>query len=205
MDIRFADAILIMGSNMAEGHPVAFRFVMEAKLAGAKVIHVDPRFTRTSALADIYAPLRAGTDIAFLGGLVNYVLNSERWQSDPFFTEYVVHYTNAATLINEKFKDTEDLDGIFSGLGAYGGDPLNGLRAQYDNTSWQYVRAPVDSQGLAAAPGPLAEGQSFAALVHSLRKPPPVRDETLQDPRTVFQILKRHYRRYTPEMVERVT
>ena len=190
---------------MAECHPVAFRWVTQAKLSGAKIIHVDPRFTRTSALADIHAPLRAGTDIAFLGGLVNYVLNSERWQSDPFFKEYVVHYTNAATLINEKFKDTEDLDGIFSGLVAYRGDPLNGLRAQYDNTSWQYVRAPVDSQGVAADPGPFGEERPFAALVHSLRKPPPVRDETLQDPRTVFQIVKRHFRRYTPEMVERVT
>ena len=82
-----SDCIVVMGSNMAENHPVAFRWPMKAKVEhGAKIIHVDPRFTRTSAVADLYAPLRAGSDIAFLGGLVTYVLNSERWNSDPFFT-----------------------------------------------------------------------------------------------------------------------
>src|SRR3954452_24167481 len=101
MDVRYADAVLIMGSNMAECHPVSFRFVMQAKLKGAKVLHVDPRFTRTSALADSYAPLRAGTDIAFLGGLIRYVLEEEK-----YFRDYVVNYTNAATLINGEFKDT---------------------------------------------------------------------------------------------------
>src|SRR6186997_2925062 len=107
MDVRFADAILIMGSNMAECHPVGFRFVMQAKLKGAKVLHVDPRFTRTSAMADTYAPLRAGTDIVFLGGLIRYVLEEER-----FFRDYVVNYTNAPTLITEDYKDTEDLAGL---------------------------------------------------------------------------------------------
>src|SRR5436305_6470720 len=106
-----SDCVMVMGSNMAENHPVAFRWPMQAKLNGAKLIHVDPRFTRTSAMADIHAPMRAGTDIFFLGGLVNYVLNSERWNSDPFFKVYVVNYTNAATIIAEAFKDTEDLDG----------------------------------------------------------------------------------------------
>src|SRR5438270_11536375 len=104
MDLRNADAILIMGSNMAECHPVAFRFVMQAKLAGAKVLHVDPRCTRTSALADIYAPLRAGSDIVFLGGLIRYVLENK-----AYFHDYVVAYTNAATLITEDHNDTEDL------------------------------------------------------------------------------------------------
>src|SRR5918998_4375738 len=103
-----SDVIMVMGSNMAENHPVAFRWVMQAKERGAKLIHVDPRFTRTSAVSDIYAPVRAGSDIAFLGGLINHVINSERWNSDPFFKEYVVNYTNAATLINDGFKDTED-------------------------------------------------------------------------------------------------
>ena len=96
MDVRFADAVLIMGSNMAECHPVSFRFVMEAKLNGATILHVDPRFTRTSAMADVYAPLRAGSDIVFLGGLIHHVL-----EHDAYFHEYVLHYTNAASLIKE--------------------------------------------------------------------------------------------------------
>src|SRR6188472_3756798 len=96
---------------MAECHPVGFQWVMEAKERGAKVIHVDPRFTRTSALADLHVPLRAGSDIAFLGGIINHVL-----RNDAYFHEYVVHYTNAATILNKDFKDAEDLDGVFSGL-----------------------------------------------------------------------------------------
>src|SRR5436309_6653854 len=99
-----ADCVIIMGSNMAEAHPVGFQWVMEAKARGAKVIHIDPRFTRTSALADTHVPLRAGSDIAFLGGIVNYILSN-----DKYFKEYVVAYTNAATLVNPEFVDTEDL------------------------------------------------------------------------------------------------
>src|SRR4051812_1667073 len=102
MDVRYADAVLIMGSNMAECHPVSFRFVMQAKAAGAKVLPADPRFTRTSAMADTYAPLRAGTDIAFLGGLIRYVL-----EEDKYFKDYVVAYTNAATLISNESRATE--------------------------------------------------------------------------------------------------
>src|SRR6266487_5507037 len=143
-DMANADWVMIEGSNMAECHPIAFRWVMQAKLNGAKLIHVDPRFTRTSAMADIHAPVRAGTDIVFLGGLVNYVLNSERWNSDPFFKEYVVNYTNAATIISEAFKDAEELDGVFSGLMEYtpSGDawPYDGFVGRYDNASWQYQR-----------------------------------------------------------------
>src|SRR5437763_7313777 len=105
-----------MGSNMAECHPVAFRWPMKAKLNGAKLIHIDPRFTRTSAVADLHAPIRAGSDIAFLGGLINHVIHSDRWNTDPFFREYVVNYTNAATIVSDDFKDTEDNDGVFSGL-----------------------------------------------------------------------------------------
>lgn len=126
-----SDCVVVMGSNMAENHPVAFRWPMVAKANGATLIHVDPRFTRTSAMADVHAPIRAGSDIAFLGGLVNYVLESARWNTDPFFKEWVRHYTNAATLIGPDFKDTEDLDGVFSGLKAYTGGvpewPLNGF------------------------------------------------------------------------------
>jgi formate dehydrogenase major subunit len=216
-----ADCIVIEGGNTAECHPVAFRWVMQAKAKGAKVIHVDPRFTRTSAMADIYAPIRAGSDIAFLGGLINYVIQNER-----YFKEYVVNYTNAATLINREFKDTEDLDGIFSGLGEFKGNPMDGFVGSYDNKSWQYDRTAVGDQGRSASTAQSGEqgvrsgqagqadaaaasapkGPPFDALVESLLPPqPPRRDETLQNPLCVFQILKRHYARYTPEMVERVT
>ena len=163
-DLVNSDCILIQGSNMAECHPVGFRFVMEARERGATIIHVDPRYTRTSANADIYAPLRPGTDITFLGGLINYVLREE-----AFFREYVVAYTNAATIITEDFRDTEDLQGLFSGYDADSGT--------YDNTSWRYEM-----------------GEDGA----------PLRDETLQHPRCVFQILTRHFARYTPELVEQV-
>ena len=95
---------------MAECHPVGFQWVVEAKERGARVIHVDPRFTRTSALAELHVPIRAGSDIAFLGGIVNHILENDRW-----FPEYVTAYTNAATIIDERFADTEDLDGLFSG------------------------------------------------------------------------------------------
>src|SRR5207245_865706 len=104
-DLANSDCMVIEGSNMAECHPVGFQWVMEAKARGAKVIHVDPRFSRTSAMADLHVPIRAGTDIAFLGGIVNYILDNGRE-----FREYVVRYTNAATIIDEGFRDTEDLD-----------------------------------------------------------------------------------------------
>src|SRR5215218_4202198 len=116
MDLQHSDSIMIMGSNMAECHPVAFRWPMKAKGRGAKVIHVDPRFTRTSAMANIYTPLRAGSDIVFLGALVNYIINSQRWNSEPFFKTYVTTYTNAPTLINSEYKGPDDLDGLFSGF-----------------------------------------------------------------------------------------
>jgi formate dehydrogenase major subunit len=223
-----ADCVLIEGSNMAECHPVAFRWVMEAKLKGAKIIHADPRFTRTSALAHVHAPIRAGSDVAFLGGLINYVINSQRWNSDPFFKDYVVTYTNAATIINEEFKDTEELNGVFSGLQPYKGDPINGFTGQYDNKSWQYARQPVGDQGRAAATAQTGEqpvksgppqgqaqagqaaqqaksGPPYDDMVRSLLRPPALRDPSLQNPRCVFQIVKRHFSRYTPEMVEKVT
>jgi formate dehydrogenase major subunit len=117
--MEYSDCIVIMGSNMAECHPVAFRWPVKARVNGATLIHVDPRFTRTSANCDLHAPIRAGSDIAFLGGLINHVLNSERWNSEPFFKSFVTNYTNAATIVHPEFKDTEDLDGVFSGLRDY--------------------------------------------------------------------------------------
>ena len=128
-DLANSDCILIMGSNMAECHPVAFRWVMQAKTRPENpctVIHADPRFTRTSAMADIYAPVRAGSDIAFLGALINYVLDryepilakkqAERSPREQFFHDYLLYYTNAATLITEDYKDAEDGDGVFAGF-----------------------------------------------------------------------------------------
>ena len=109
-DLANADCILIMGSNMAEAHPVAFRWPMKARERGATLIHVDPHFSRTRACSNMYVNIRAGSDIAFLGGLINYVLTHEKW-----FKEYVLAYTNASTIIQEGFEDTEDLGGIFSG------------------------------------------------------------------------------------------
>ena len=110
---------------MAECHPVGFQWVMEAKARGATVIHVDPRFTRTSALADLHVPLRAGSDIVFLGAIINYVLAHEK-----YFRDYVLNYTNAATLLTEDFADTEDLDGVFSGL--------DREHRAYDVSAWRY-------------------------------------------------------------------
>ena len=171
---------------MAECHPVGFRWVMEAKRRGATIVHVDPRFTRTSAVADVHVPLRAGTDIAFLGGIIRYILENER-----YFREYVVAYTNAPALVGEDFRDTEDLDGLFSGW--------NADERTYDPASWQYAGSGVNP---AAGERKTFTGEpdsEHVADVHGESF-----DETLQHPRCVFQILKRHYSRYTPEMVEEI-
>jgi formate dehydrogenase major subunit len=196
-----------MGSNMAECHPVAFRWPVKAKLNGAKLVHIDPRFTRTSALADLHVPIRAGSDIAFLGGLINYVIHSTQWNSDPFFKEYAVNYTNAATLVADGFKDTEDLEGVFSGLVQFTEPqfwPYNGLLGRYDNATWQYQRKPKpkgqDTKSLISG----RWGPPFDDLVRSLKPGPAEKDPTLTNPRCVFQVLKRHFSRYTPEMVEQV-
>jgi formate dehydrogenase major subunit len=201
-DLQNADCILIEGSNFAEAHPVGFQWVMEAKARGATVIHVDPRFSRTSALADVYVPIRAGTDIAFLGGIINHVLENEK-----FFREYVLNYTNAATIIREEFQDTEDLAGLFSGL-----EP--GKR-HYDTTSWGYEGVEVaaasgqrDSEYQEKTQGGRLIAESGHSESHGLGGAAlhgePQCDETLRHPRCVFQILKRHYARYTPEMVEQI-
>jgi len=165
-DLANADCILIEGSSMAEAHPVGFRWVMKAKERGATVIHVDPRFSRTSALADVWVPIRAGGDIAFLGGLVRHII-----ENDLFFRDYVVHFTNASCILREDFRDAEEgATGVFSGW--------SGEQCGYDRASWLY-------QG--------DGGLSF-----------PERDLTLQHPRCVFQTLRRHFARYTPEMVETI-
>jgi formate dehydrogenase major subunit len=181
---------------MAEAHPVGFQWVIEAKARGAKVIHVDPRFTRTSAHADLYVPIRAGSDIAFLGGVVNYILSNEK-----DFREYVLAYTNASFIVSEGFEDTEDLDGLFSG---YHADT-----ATYDQSTWQYEgmpEPPAAGHRIGQGTTEHTTGDHFGAGGPALHgeAPHPPSDPTLQDPRCVWQILKRHYSRYTPEMVEAI-
>jgi formate dehydrogenase major subunit len=214
-DLANSDCILIMGSNMAEAHPVGFRWPLKAKEKGATLIHVDPRFTRTSALCDLFVGIRAGSDIAFLGGLINYVLTHDRW-----FHEYVLAYTNAATIIQEGFQDTEDLSGLFSGY-----DPEN---RSYDarKGQWGYEGSPQgehqeEDRAEEASPGSAATKQErgvhgyglmggapahaepHAAMTAAPAGQPP-RDPTLQHPRCVMQILRRHFQRYTPELVSQV-
>src|SRR4029079_6939381 len=165
-----ADVITIMGSNMAENHPVGFQWVMEARERGATVVHIDPRFTRTSATATKIIGIRAGSDIAFLGGVIRYIIENERW-----FDEYVKRYTNATVIIDEGYLDTEDLDGFFSGW-----DPETG---KYDHTTWTY--AGMQAEGSAGSP-PKGEqsghGGAGAKLHHG---EPPEEDHSLQHPRCV--------------------
>src|SRR4051794_37735820 len=189
-----SDCIVIMGSNMAENHPVGFQWALEARERGAHVIHVDPRFTRTSAMSTKHVGIRAGSDIAFLGGIVNYILENERW-----FDEYVKRYTNAPVIVDERFSDTEANDGLFSGW-----DPERG---QYDVTTWQYEGTAVHGAAGEREEGfhesePKGEQSGHGGGGPGVRhgNPPPT-DPTLPHPRCVFQILKRHYARYTPAFV----
>src|SRR5438132_1610453 len=163
IDLQNSDVIMAT-SNMAENHPVGFQWVMKAKERGAKLIHVDPRFTRTSAAAHIHVPIRSGTNIAFFGGLINYAI-----QHNLYFKDYVVHYTNAPFLIAPAFRTATDGNGLFTGF-----DQAKGT---YDRTSWKYQ---LDGEGN------------------------PKRDLSLRDPNSVFQLMRRHYSRYTSQMVERV-
>ncbi len=181
-----------MGSNMAEQHPVGFQWVVEAKERGASVMHVDPRFTRTSAIADAHVALRAGTDIAFLGGIINHILSGGRE-----FTEYVRHYTNARVIIKDEFLDVDEL-GLFSGW-----IPEDGV---YEVSSWGYKGTDGEltagkKEQTADVSGDQAHGAHGMKLDHG---EPPEQDWTLEHPNCVFQILKRHFARYTPEMVEEI-
>jgi formate dehydrogenase major subunit len=166
---------------------------MEAKERGAKVIHVDPRFTRTSAMADLHVPIRTGSDIAFLGGIIRHILENGRE-----FTEYVRHYTNGPAIIAEEFRDTEDLDGFFSGF-----DAESGL---YNPTSWGYQDAGGElTAGKTEASADVSGEQAHGA--HGMTLPggrPPHVDPTMQDPRCVLQLLRKHFARYTPEMVHEI-
>src|SRR4051794_10687773 len=182
-----------MGSNMAECHPVGFQWVMEAKERGAKVFHVDPRFTRTSAMADLHVPIRAGSDIAFLGGIIRYILDGGRE-----FRDYVRNFTNGPAIISEDFKDTEDLDGLFSGF-----KPDERV---YVPKSWGYEGAGGElAAGKSEQTADVSGEQAHGA--HGMKLPggkPPKSDPAMEHPRCVLQLLKRHYQRYTPEVVEEI-
>ena len=196
-DIQNADVIIINGANPAEAHPVGFQWFLKAKLdprrgigrgGGAKMIHIDPRFTRTSAVSDVYARIRTGTDTAFFGGLISYVI-----EKNLIHHEYVKHYTNASFLVKQGFGFSE---GLFSGY-----DPV---KRTYDTATWAYEGdAPAQAafertqkEIVAHGQGPAGAGAGVA-----LAK----RDMQLEHPRSVFQLLKTHYARYTPEMVASIT
>ena len=161
-DIKNTDLIIVMGGNAAEAHPCGFKWVTEAKAQrGAKLIVVDPRFTRTASVADFYAPIRQGTDIAFLLGAMKYCIDNDKIQHD-----YVRAFTNAPYLVKEGFSYQ---DGLFSGY--------DEAKRDYDRSSWDYELGP----------------DGYVQV-----------DETLQNPRCVYQLLKQHVAAYTPEMVERI-
>lgn len=169
-DIANADVMMTIGSNPAENHPAAFGHITEAKARGAKLISVDPRFTRTSARADIYCPLRSGTDIAFIDGMIKYVLDDIEAHPGNYNLTYIKEYTNAPYIIDSGYQGPAELNGLFSGYSEE--------KRSYDKATWQYVN---DEKGI------------------------PKKDKTLKDPNCVFQLMKRHYARYTPEMVSSIT
>ncbi len=192
VDIKNTDMMLIMGGNPAENHPCGFKWAIEAKRnRNAKMIVVDPRFTRTAATADMFLQIRAGADIAFLGGLINYALENQR-----IAKEYLVHYTNAAFLVKEGFNLPED--GLYSGF--------DEESKTYDRSTWNYQgTGGTDSsghlgQGAVPAPGGGAPAAPLPPLPENVFS-----DLTLENPRCVYQLLKKQYSRYTPEMVERIT
>ncbi|MGB6676853.1 MAG: formate dehydrogenase-N subunit alpha [Terriglobales bacterium] len=190
VDIKNTDMMLIMGGNPAENHPCGFKWAIEAKRQrNAKMIVVDPRFTRTASTADQFLQIRAGSDIAFLGGFINYIIQNNR-----FGREYLTHYTNASFLIKEGFKLPED--GLYSGF-----DPATQV---YDKSTWNY-----EEGGDVSGKAPSQANPSHTTASSEPRPPmlPPnvAYDLTLQHPRCVYQLLKQQYSRYTPELVERIT
>jgi len=163
VDIKNADIVLCMGGNPAENHPCGFKWAIEAKKTrNAKIVVVDPRFTRTAAVADLYSPIRVGTDIAYLLGIIRYAINQKRFHED-----YVKIHTNAPYLVGEKFGFE---GGLFTGF--------DEAKRSYDKAAWGYEAD--------------AKTKTYST------------DPTLQNPRCVFQLLKKHVERYTPEMVERM-
>ncbi len=175
-DLANSDCVIAIGSNPAENHPAAFASITIAKERGGKLISVDPRFTRTSAKADVYAPIRSGTDVAFVNGMIKYVLDDIEKNPANYNLTYITEYTNAAFLVNPAFKGPTELDGLFSG---YAGslNETDGTKRTYNKATWSYQ---VDDKGI------------------------PQRDKTLKDTNCVFQLMKKHYARYTPQMVNKI-
>src|ERR1700732_975275 len=180
VDMKNTDMMLIMGGNPAENHPCGFKWPVEAKRTrNAKMIVVDPRFTRTAAVADLHCQIRAGSDIAFLGGVIHYAIENNRIAKD-----YLVNFTNAAFIVKPGFQMPGDTDGVFSGFDAH--------TQSYDKSTWNYAGTAGGGASGGTPPAPkLPERVEF--------------DLSLQNPNCVFQLLKRHFSRYTPEMVERIT
>jgi formate dehydrogenase major subunit len=177
IDIKNTDMMLIMGGNPAENHPCGFKWAIEAKRQrNAQMIVVDPRYTRTAAVSDLHLQIRAGADIAFLGGVLRYAIENQR-----IAREYLINFTNAAFIVREGFKLPED--GLYSGF--------DETTSTYDRSSWNYEASGSSSVGPANAPASLPPGVAF--------------DTSLENPRCVYQLLKQQYSRYTPEMVERIT
>ena len=193
IDIKNTDMMLIMGGNPAENHPCGFKWPVEAKrVRNAKMIVVDPRFTRTAAVADMFLQIRAGADIAFLGGMIHYALENQR-----IAKEYLVNYTNAAFLVNDEFKLPED-DGVFSGF--------NAATQTYNKTTWNYQGTGGASGGGAAQVSGHGAARPGTPDASPPSLPPAITyDLSLENPLCVYQLLKKHYSRYTPEMVERIT
>ena len=172
IDLKNAEVIFIIGANPARNHPASFSWINDTRERGAKLIVVDPAYTRSAATADVYAPLRPGTDIVFLGALINYAIENKLYHE-----EYINAYTNALTLISADYKGPAELDGLFTGFDAE--------KKSYDNTTWKYQIEKVKD----------AAGNDVNV---------PKQATSLDTPNTVFAILKKHYARYTPELVERI-
>jgi formate dehydrogenase major subunit len=191
-DMARSDCVLFMGSNMAEAHPVGFRWPMKAKENGATLIHVDPRFSRTSALCDVFVGIRAGTDIAFLGGLIHYILKNDRW-----FHEYVLAYTNASAIIEEGFGDSDDLTGLFTGFEpeSHSYDAKEGHWSYEDSGEVTEHKKSESGQHGTHGSGQMGSAEAGGSPKH---------DPTLQHPRCVLNLLKHHFSRYTPELVARI-
>jgi len=187
VDLKNSDVVLAIGGNNAENHPISMKWVTEARKNGAKYIVVDPRFTRSAAVSDLYGPLRSGTDIAFLGGLYNYIFENKLYHE-----EYVKNYTNASWLVNPDYGFD---DGLFSGYDEAG--------RKYDKATWQYDtegETPWDTEGAFA----WVNKPGTPAFTTPIGKTPK-KDETLSDPNCVFQLMKKHYERYTPEIASAVS
>jgi formate dehydrogenase major subunit len=198
VDIKNTDMMLIMGGNPAENHPCGFKWAIEAKRErNAKMIVVDPRYTRTAATADMHLQIRAGADIAFLGGVIRYAIENQR-----IAKEYLVNFTNAAFLVQEGFKLPED--GLYSGF--------DEASKTYDRSSWNYEASVGSPPSVMGVHGHMGDAPSRftlkeGAATHALPGLPTnvAHDLSLEHPRCVYQLLKQQYSRYTPEMVERIT